>query len=174
MADGPLIGRPLLWLQRALQSQHPQRPEFLQVDQGVTPVLDILQGGWPFATWTPEQSVVPQSTAGPRTLISNGPDQDPLVVLGLGVRHQGGAGTANTWLVLRPLLFPGDRDVRMGNAQPPANDYVSHTQIFGSVDALILIPPNYALMFEHATTAVGESFTVNWIQSRFPFGVNMR
>jgi hypothetical protein len=162
---GVLFTQSLNWLRKALKLEEVEMPQHFSYPQ-VLGIVDVLQSGYAIAGDMRGAELTIPALSGAAEAALIGPanitpvitlaQDEQAVVIGSRTNHTGGAANLlcqyNVWSRSGATTKPGRFDV-------PINTTASHREVFGTSDALIFIPANCSLRFQHPATAAGETLT---------------
>lgn len=160
------IQRPALWLFKALgiiSGINPQR-----LEQTVSPVLDIGQGGMGQAVWS--SFAVTRTTTGISTIV--GGDVSLIRIVWLAVVVTAGATASSLTINLQPPVSAGAVPIWLAAREPVPvlGQRYTHTSLAES-PAPFVVPPGWALQMQSLElTASGQTHEVRAIIAEMPVG----
>lgn len=167
MIPNPFSKLPV-WLVRGIQLRNDQVPNNLNIET-VTPVIDILQGGWGVAQGVVNNVAIAASTAFGTSVIEPANQTEFwFVITGMEIVH---TGTAVTTVPAVSLTFTRDSGQTLTYGRwTPGPDVTLTSQEIMKGAPYILCPPGQGMRWGTPATGLLETFSLQMNYFRIPAG----
>jgi hypothetical protein len=144
------------WLSAALNLDTPAVPAL--IDEEVSPVIDIHQGGWQHAAYRAVRGSRGPSLGAADVVMVAQDTSLTRVVLEADVSRSGGAGTKAVYLAIWHPTVPADTILIYWNPAVAVGAQLTTVELLGGRGGLCVVPPGFVLGVGIPATAAGETF----------------
>ena len=168
--DSSLFSRTLEWLYKAFKLEEPRVPQRLATEL-LQPIVDVGQGGIPFAEVENALLSIPAATAGAvYDIFQNSFDEQSLVSF-MRLSHGGGAGAASLVFRVSERNPVGGSQATMLAPSLAIGADLSTVDLFGGASNLTRwVPPDWKFQVSVPTTIAAETFEIRTVRVKFPRG----